>query len=239
MTFALCILIATLVAALSPPVAAQQVCPQGLVWREAYPGDVVCVIPPARAQAAQDNAAAAARRQPGGGAYGPTTCLPGFVWREAKPDDLVCVTPYIRARTAAENAHAAANVVTTQTAPATPAQPAGGYRMTDWSGWGHAEGVEYRYRVGWDPANSGPGSTVDAIYQVRNSGGKRWSGAARSLNCAQNTLWGSADVALGPGQTREVRVRAPNCGNATHPGIRPNVVRAGFFYTFIRSVFVD
>jgi hypothetical protein len=226
MTFALYILIATLVAALSPPVASQQACRQGLVWREAYPGDVVCVTPNVRAQAAQDNAAATARRQPGGGAYGPNTCLPGFVWREAKPDDLVCVTPYVRARTAAENANAAANVATTQTAAAMPSQPAGGYRMTDWSGWGRAAGVEYRYRVGWDPANSGPGSTVDAIYQVRNSGAQRWWGAARSLDCAQNTLWGSTDVALAAGQTREVRVRAPNCGNAMYPNIRPNVVRA-------------
>jgi len=111
--------------------------------------------------------------------------------------------------------------------PATP--PAGGYRLTNWSGWGRAAGVEYRYRVGWDPAVSGPGSTVDAVYEVRNSGAQRWSGAARSLECAQGTLWGSTDVALGPGQAREVRVRAPNCGNAKNPVIRPNLVRAGKF----------
>ncbi len=116
-----------------------------------------------------------------------------------------------------------------QSAPATPPPPAGGYRMTDWSGWGRAAGVQYRYRVGWDPANSGPGKTVDAIYEVQNSGAQQWSGAARSLNCAQNTLWGSTDVALAAGQTKEVRVRAPNCGNATNPDIRPNVIRAGKF----------
>ena len=116
-----------------------------------------------------------------------------------------------------------------QTAPVIPPPPAGGYRMTEWSGWGRAAGVEYRYRVGWDPANSGPGKTVDAIYEVRNSGARQWSGAARSVNCAQNTLWGSTDVALAAGQTKEVRVRAPNCGNATNPDIRPDVVRAGKF----------
>jgi len=229
MTFLLWIPIATLVGGISPPVAAQQTCRQGLVWREAYPGDVVCVTPNVRAQAAQDNAAAIARRQPGGGAYGSNTCLPGFVWREAKPDDLVCVTPDVRARTAAENANAAANVAITthyQTAVATPSRPAGGYRVTDWSGWGRAAGVEYRYRVGWDPANSRPGTTVDAIYQVRNSGAQRWWGAVRSLACAQNTIWGSTEVALAPGEIREVRVRAPNCGNAMYPNIRPNVVRA-------------
>ena len=217
----------------SVPATAQQACRQGFVWREAYPGDFVCVIPPVRAQAAKDNAEADSRREPSGGAYGPNTCLPGFVWREAKPDDQVCVTPYIRSRTAAENANAGANVATTQPvpttqpAPTTPAQPTGGYRMTGWSGWGRAAGVEYRYRVGWDPANSRPGSTVDAIYELRNPGGRAWSGAARSLNCSQNTLWGSTDATLGPGQTREVRVRAPNCGNATNPDIRPNVVAAG------------
>jgi hypothetical protein len=111
--------------------------------------------------------------------------------------------------------------------PAPPPPPAGGYRMTNWSGWGTAAGVQYRYRLGWDPATSGPGKTVDAIYELRNPGGQVWSGAARSLECAQGTLWGSTDVALGPGQTKEVRVRAPNCGNAKNPDIRANVVRAG------------
>ena len=121
---------------------------------------------------------------------------------------------------------------TTQTPPATPTPPvpaAGGYRLTEWSSWGRAAGVEYRYRVGWDPATGGAGKTVDAVYEVRNRGGQRWSGAARSLECAQGTLWGGTDVALAPGQTREVRVRAPNCGNAKNPEIRPNVVRAGKF----------
>ena len=40
---------------------------------------------------------------------------------------------------------------------------------------------------------------------------------------------GSTDVTLGPGEAREVRVRAPNCGSASNPDIRPNVVRAGKF----------
>jgi len=135
----------------------------------------------------------------------------------------------LRVWTAAKNAKSPGNGATPQTAPARPSQSAGGYRLTNWSGWGRAAGVEYRYRVGWDPANGGPGKTVDAMYQVRNSGAQRWSGAARSLNCGQNTLWGSTDVDLSPGQIKEVRVRAPNCGNATNPAIRPDVVRAGRF----------
>jgi hypothetical protein len=64
-------------------------CASGYVWREAFPGDVVCVTPETRAQAARDNSEAAARREPGGGAYGPNTCRSGYVWREAGPEDLV------------------------------------------------------------------------------------------------------------------------------------------------------
>lgn len=116
-----------------------------------------------------------------------------------------------------------------QPAPAKPPAPVGGYRLTEWSGWARAEGVEYRYRIGWDPANSGPGKTVEAVYEIRNPGAQRWSGAARSADCEKNTLWGSTDVAVAPGQTREVKVRAPNCGNARTPDVRPDVVRAGKF----------
>ena len=83
-------------------------CLQGYVWREAFPGDRVCVTPETRQQAFYDNYYAAARRQPGGGAYGPDTCRPGFVWREASPADHVCVTPDTRARAAADNRQAAA-----------------------------------------------------------------------------------------------------------------------------------
>ena len=112
-------------------------------------------------------------------------------------------------------------------APATP--PAGGYRLSDWSDWRRAAGLDYRYRVGWDPATGGAGKTVDAIYQVRNRGSQRWSGAVRSLACGQGTLWGSTDVELGPGQTREVKTRAPNCRSARDPDIRADVVKAGKF----------
>lgn len=85
-------------------------CRQGFVWREAFPGDHVCVTPETRAQAAFDNSQAEARRDPEGG-FGPDTCLPGFVWREARPGDHVCVTPETRAQTAADNRKAAARRV--------------------------------------------------------------------------------------------------------------------------------
>ena len=92
------------VLALCPAVAAPvDACIPGYVWREAYPGDHVCVTPTGRDQAAADNQRAAERRTPGGGAYGPDTCKPGFVWREARPQDHVCVTPEVRAQTGRDN----------------------------------------------------------------------------------------------------------------------------------------
>jgi hypothetical protein len=114
-------------------------------------------------------------------------------------------------------------------APKPPTPAPSGYRLTDWSPWGRAAGVDYRYRVRWDPASGGPGKTIEAVYDIRNRGTQRFSGAARSLDCAQGTLWGSTDFALAPGESTEVRVRGPNCGSASNPDIRPNIVRAGKF----------
>jgi hypothetical protein len=70
-------------------------CIQGFVWREAVPGDQVCVTPQVREQTASDNAQAAARRA--------DTCIQGFVWREAVPDDHVCVTPQTKAQATNDN----------------------------------------------------------------------------------------------------------------------------------------
>src|SRR2546428_250821 len=80
----------------------------GLVTREAYDGDAVCVTPERRAAAAADNREALSRRQPGGGPYGEDTCKQGYVWREARPEDHVCVLPPTRTLTAQENAAALA-----------------------------------------------------------------------------------------------------------------------------------
>ncbi len=78
-------------------------CKSGFVWREAYPGDHVCVEPQRRSDAAEDNRLAVSRRSPASGAYGPNTCRAGFVWREARQGDFVCVTPETRAQTSADN----------------------------------------------------------------------------------------------------------------------------------------
>ena len=87
--------------------AAPDACNQGYVWREAFPGDHVCVSPKTRDRAAYDNSQASARREPGGGQYGPNTCKEGYVWRSARPQDYVCVTPQTRDQTAADNDQAA------------------------------------------------------------------------------------------------------------------------------------
>ena len=94
-----------------PPPRCLDIPGQSYVWREAFPGDYVCVTPETRAQAAYDNSQADARREPGGGLYGPDTCRPGFVWREAHPGDHVCVTPETRAKTFEDNSLAASRWV--------------------------------------------------------------------------------------------------------------------------------
>ncbi len=77
-------------------------CKSGYVWRDAIPGDHVCVTPPRRTLAAQENAIAGSRVDPTG-PYGPNSCKPGFVWREAYSGDVVCVTGARRAEVHQEN----------------------------------------------------------------------------------------------------------------------------------------
>ena len=72
-------------------------CQPGYVWREAVPGDHVCVWPWVRGQTALNNAEGPALAYPDG------TCVEGFVWREAFPGDHVCVRPWIRERAAWDN----------------------------------------------------------------------------------------------------------------------------------------
>jgi hypothetical protein len=79
-------------------------CAPGFVWRDAFPGDHVCVNLPVRDQAATDNAQAGSRRSPNGGDSGPDTCRAGFVWREARPTDHVCVSLAVREQAQRDNA---------------------------------------------------------------------------------------------------------------------------------------
>jgi uncharacterized protein YraI len=77
-------------------------CRDGYVWRDAIPGDHVCVRPAQRTAAAHENAVAGARVDPAG-AYGPNTCIAGFVWREAYRGDKTCVTGARRTQVRNEN----------------------------------------------------------------------------------------------------------------------------------------
>jgi hypothetical protein len=81
-------------------------CIQGYVWREAIPGDHVCVTPETRDLAREDNQLANddSRRSPTGGDYGPDTCVQGYVWRGVVPSDHVCVTPETRDQVQQDNA---------------------------------------------------------------------------------------------------------------------------------------
>jgi hypothetical protein len=82
-------------------------------------------------------------------------------------------------------------------APATP--PVSGYRLSEWSPWARAAGVDYRYRVGWDPATGGAGQTVDAIYEstrcaiAGTSGGRgrcaHWPADRRRCGAARMSSW--------------------------------------------------
>ena len=82
------------------PAAAQYgpgTCQQGFVWREAFPGDHVCVRPWVRSGTRMDNPTAPNR------IYGNGRCVNGYVWRESFSDDHVCVPPETRERAAHDN----------------------------------------------------------------------------------------------------------------------------------------
>ncbi|MBV6697507.1 hypothetical protein [Kitasatospora aureofaciens] len=92
-------------AALGPSSAQAQdfgpdTCRQGFVWRDARPGDHVCVIPQHRDDAASDNSQVAVRTLQNG------FCVSSFVWREAWSGDHVCVIPQHRSDAASDNGQA-------------------------------------------------------------------------------------------------------------------------------------
>lgn len=91
------------------PVSAQpygpDTCIQGYVWREARPGDTVCVTPDIRATVAQQNSTPGANKDPNAGS-GPQSCSQGYVWREAFDGDTICVTPAFRQQMFDDNAAA-------------------------------------------------------------------------------------------------------------------------------------
>ncbi|MBN3757374.1 toll/interleukin-1 receptor domain-containing protein [Paraburkholderia sp. Tr-20389] len=78
-------------------------CVKPFIWRQAQPGDKVCVTPETQTRILAENRAASENRSPNGGVYGPDTCKTGFVWRNAFDGDVVCVTPESRDMTANDN----------------------------------------------------------------------------------------------------------------------------------------
>jgi hypothetical protein len=81
-------------------------CPEDTVWRNARPGDDVCVTKRFEATIISENRDAPNNWEPDGGAYGPQTCKQGLVWREAFDGDTVCVSPDMRSTILAQNANA-------------------------------------------------------------------------------------------------------------------------------------
>lgn len=72
-------------------------CANGLVPRDAFRGDPVCVGGAVHEQTIADNVAAPSRVNPNG------SCIAGYVWREANANDHVCVPPATREQTWADN----------------------------------------------------------------------------------------------------------------------------------------
>ena len=78
-------------------------CVPGFVWREAFPGDHVCVSGTTREQMQVDNSNVDKNH-----VSGSSQCRFGLVWREAEADDQVCVTNATRELAAVDNAAASA-----------------------------------------------------------------------------------------------------------------------------------
>lgn len=142
-------------------------CATGFVWREAVPGDQVCVTPQVRTETATENALGPSRREPGG-AWGLDTCRQGFVWRESRPSDHVCVPPASRDRAYSDNANAPWRLADPGATPrggvsvSTTLHQLGGYLYASGSGLSPNRSVRFYavginttgpYSLGWLTAN--------------------------------------------------------------------------------------
>jgi hypothetical protein len=74
-------------------------CQPGFVYREAFPGDNVCVTPQTHAQVLADKRDAFLHRA----SPSKETCIQGYVWREASPQDHICVLVETRHQTDSDN----------------------------------------------------------------------------------------------------------------------------------------
>jgi hypothetical protein len=79
------------------PAESDAPCAIGLLPREAFQSDHVCVTLAVHEQTIADNIAAPSRTKPDG------SCVQGYVWREASASDHICVLPATRAQTWSDN----------------------------------------------------------------------------------------------------------------------------------------
>src|SRR5437879_2092442 len=87
--------------------SAQARCRQGFVWREAFPGDYVCVTPEARSQAAQDNRSASGSNDH---QFRAGACTQSLLSSVDDQHDLVSVPPAMRQQIWDDNAGASGRV---------------------------------------------------------------------------------------------------------------------------------
>jgi hypothetical protein len=141
-------------------------CKSGYVWREAFPGDAVCVL---WSSASRDIAREENRLGPSRTVPGSAFCKSGFVWREARPSDLVCVPPAARDRVRNENLAAIHNV----------ANPVGVGRPFQAYAWGTKGGTSTNLYVYGDVSSATPNGRV-SFYAIGrlSGGGHAWIGTA-------------------------------------------------------------
>lgn len=162
-------------------------CRDGFVWREAAPGDQVCVTPATREQAKRDNAAADSRRVPGA-EFGPNACVQGFVWRSAFPGDMVCVTASTRNAAREDNAQA-----DSRRAPSPPVvhRPLPAPRPQDPDAC--AQGYVWRSAATGDKVCVTSDARALAARENGNAAARRQPGAEYGPNaCRQGFVWRSA-----------------------------------------------
>ncbi|MEN3336471.1 MAG: hypothetical protein V7647_147 [Acidobacteriota bacterium] len=201
-------------------------CSPGLIWRQAFTGDHLCVTPAARRIVALDNMSDRPRHRTGFAGVILAECLEGFVWRDARPGDTVCVSPAERAVIAHDNAVAASRAPLVGALP--PAAPASVYRTGGWSPWISRDGVQYRYRWGWDPAVPAFARTIDALFEINNQTAAPWKGNARAWSCS-GTLGSNQAVVLAPSQHATISFKADNCGSLEAPFFKGAVVRSSTY----------
>ena len=160
---------------------------------------------------------------------GPSPLRQGWVWREAREGYTVASAAGSGACACRQRRRASRRVAAGGSPPPAPTPPpaTAGERVGGWSTWGRKAGVEYRYRLRWNPADHRPGALLRVDYDLRNTRARRWQGAVRSVDCERNVLAMSRAVTLQPKGSGQAVLATPNCGTAEQPFFKPDVVESG------------